>query len=126
MSNRNSKGEFQPGHSVGAATRWQRGVSGNQPGLPAARRDFEQAFYEALTTQGSPDEAARLLWESARQHEPWAVQLLLQRLAPTETRVVIGQRCHEQDLIGHLLERGGWEHLNLPASSSRSGAVLPP
>jgi predicted phage terminase large subunit-like protein len=33
----------------------------------------------------------------------------------TTARVVIGQRVHEQDLIGHLPERGGWEHLNLPA-----------
>ena len=28
--------------------------------------------------------------------------------------VVIGQRLHEQDLFGHLLKRGGWEHLCLP------------
>lgn len=25
------------------------------------------------------------------------------------------QRCHEQDLSGHLLEQGGWDHLCLPA-----------
>jgi hypothetical protein len=25
------------------------------------------------------------------------------------------QRCHQQDLSGHLLEQGGWEHLRLPA-----------
>ena len=25
------------------------------------------------------------------------------------------QRCHHQDLSGHLLEQGGWEHLCLPA-----------
>ncbi|RED18870.1 terminase, partial [Parasphingopyxis lamellibrachiae] len=29
--------------------------------------------------------------------------------------VVIMQRLHEEDLAGHLLEQGGWEHLSLPA-----------
>lgn len=29
--------------------------------------------------------------------------------------IVIQQRLHEYDLVGHLLEAGGWEHLNLPA-----------
>jgi len=29
--------------------------------------------------------------------------------------VVIGQRIHEADISGHLLEQGGWEHLCLPA-----------
>lgn len=33
----------------------------------------------------------------------------------TGRMVVIGQRVHEQDLIGHLLEAGGWEYLCLPA-----------
>ncbi|MDB4726003.1 hypothetical protein OAF54_01110 [bacterium] len=28
--------------------------------------------------------------------------------------IVIMQRLHEQDLTGHLLEKGGWEHLCLP------------
>ena len=28
---------------------------------------------------------------------------------------MIGQRVHETDLAGHLLEQGGWEHLCLPA-----------
>lgn len=29
--------------------------------------------------------------------------------------VVVMQRLHAEDLSGHLLERGGWVHLNLPA-----------
>lgn len=29
--------------------------------------------------------------------------------------IVIGQRLHEDDLPGYLLNRGGWVHLNLPA-----------
>ena len=33
----------------------------------------------------------------------------------TAAKVVVMQRCHQQDLAGHLLEQGGWEHLCLPA-----------
>jgi hypothetical protein len=33
----------------------------------------------------------------------------------TSATVVVMQRCHQQDLSGHLLEQGGWEHLCLPA-----------
>jgi len=33
----------------------------------------------------------------------------------TAAKVVVMQRCHQQDLSGHLLEQGGWEHLRLPA-----------
>ena len=33
----------------------------------------------------------------------------------TGIEVLIMQRLHEQDLAGHVLDRGGWEHLCLPA-----------
>ena len=33
----------------------------------------------------------------------------------TGTKVVVQQRVHEADLAGHVLERGGWDHLCLPA-----------
>ena len=33
---------------------------------------------------------------------------------PTSAQVIVGQRLHEEDLTGHLLEQGGWEHLCLP------------
>jgi predicted phage terminase large subunit-like protein len=35
--------------------------------------------------------------------------------ARTGVQVIVMQRLHERDLAGHLLERGGWEHLCLPA-----------
>ena len=35
--------------------------------------------------------------------------------AATGVQVVVMQRLHERDLTGHLLERGGYEHLCLPA-----------
>lgn len=34
--------------------------------------------------------------------------------------VVVMQRLHGEDLSGHLLERGGWEHLCLPAEAERA------
>src|SRR5215813_600811 len=33
----------------------------------------------------------------------------------TSAKVVVMQRCHQQDLSGHLIEQGGWDHLCLPA-----------
>jgi predicted phage terminase large subunit-like protein len=33
----------------------------------------------------------------------------------TGARVIIMQRLHEDDLAGHVLEKGGYEHLNLPS-----------
>jgi predicted phage terminase large subunit-like protein len=33
----------------------------------------------------------------------------------TSSKVVVMQRCHQQDLSGHLLEKRGFEHLCLPA-----------
>lgn len=33
--------------------------------------------------------------------------------------VVVMQRLHQEDLTGHLLEKGGWEHLCLPAVAEK-------
>src|SRR5260370_32370681 len=33
----------------------------------------------------------------------------------TSAKVIVMQRCHQQDLSGHLIEQGNWEHLCLPA-----------
>jgi predicted phage terminase large subunit-like protein len=33
----------------------------------------------------------------------------------TTARVIVMQRCHQEDLSGHVLEQGGWEHLSIPA-----------
>ncbi len=41
--------------------------------------------------------------------------------------MVVGQRIHSQDLSAHILELGGWEHLNLPTEfeeSNRCRTVL--
>src|SRR5216684_4907237 len=46
----------------------------------------------------------------------WFGKTWMSRLNDQENgpMIVVGQRLHEQDLIGHILTLGGWEHLNLP------------
>lgn len=34
--------------------------------------------------------------------------------------VLVMQRLHEEDLTGHLLAKGGWEHLNMPATAEET------
>src|SRR5579862_6535508 len=41
----------------------------------------------------------------------------------TSAKVVVMQRCHQQDRSGHLLEQGDWEHLCLPAEYESSRAA---
>lgn len=56
--------------------------------------------------------------ESAREWlKQWYANTLLSRLDhKTEGAiVVVMQRLHPDDLVGHLLEQDGWRHLNLPA-----------
>ncbi len=47
----------------------------------------------------------------------WFGKTWMSRLNDQENgpMITIGQRLHEDDLIGHILKLGGWEHLNLPA-----------
>lgn len=46
----------------------------------------------------------------------WFGKTWMSRLNDQENgaMIVVGQRLHEDDLIGHILKLGGWEHLNLP------------
>ncbi|WP_171188234.1 phage terminase large subunit [Ruegeria sp. HKCCC2117] len=47
----------------------------------------------------------------------WYSNTLVSRLNNKQTgsMVLVMQRLHEEDLAGHLLQAGGWEHLSLPA-----------
>lgn len=47
----------------------------------------------------------------------WFDQNVVQRLddKKTDAIIVVMQRLHDEDLTGYLLEKGGWEHLRLPA-----------
>jgi predicted phage terminase large subunit-like protein len=62
-----------------------------------------------------PDEA---LSESRRTAvNDWYDGTLLSRLNSKETGaiVIVMQRLHQDDLVGHVLEQGGWEVLSFPA-----------
>ena len=66
---------------------------------------------DTMKPQEAMSEAAR-----AATNE-WYGNTLLSRLdnKTEDAIVVVMQRLHVDDLVGHLLEQGGWEHLNLPA-----------
>ena len=66
---------------------------------------------DPMKSQDAQSEAAR---ESTKQ---WYANTLLSRLddKSKDAIVVVMQRLHVDDLVGHLLEQGGWTHLNLPA-----------
>lgn len=58
--------------------------------------------------------------ESVAQREAvlaWWDEAMSTRLNNPKTgrMVIIQQRVHENDLAGHVIEKGGWVHLNLPA-----------
>ena len=42
----------------------------------------------------------------------------------TACKIVVMQRLHESDLSGHLLEKGGWEHLCLPAEFEPTRKII--
>jgi hypothetical protein len=85
---------FQPGVSGNPVTQWRPGQSGNPVGKTKRRADFEESFNEALITEGSPHEAAKLLWAAARSGEPWALQEICRRFAP-ETQSL--RLTHEEE-----------------------------
>jgi predicted phage terminase large subunit-like protein len=66
---------------------------------------------DPLKPQDAQSESAR---ESLKQ---WYSNTLLSRLDQKVegSIIVVMQRLHPDDLVGHLLEQGGWRHLNLPA-----------
>ncbi len=66
---------------------------------------------DPLKPQDAQSESAR---ESVKQ---WYSNTLLSRLDHKSegSIIVVMQRLHPDDLVGHLLEQGGWTYLNLPA-----------
>ena|ERR1035438_9959159 len=93
----NPETRFKPGNPH----RWQPGQSGNPSGTERSRVQFEEAFYTALIGQGGPEEAASLLWESARKREPWAIQTILQRLAPQTQQIKLTHEVNDGNAIDY-------------------------
>jgi hypothetical protein len=104
-----TNGKYQSGKSGNAATqfkpgnrhRWQPGQSGNLAGIVRSRLQFEESFYEALLGHGSANEVAGLLWEAARKREPWAIQAILQRLAPEAKQINITHGMQDESHIDY-------------------------
>ena len=64
--------------------------------------------------------------EAARKRViDWYGGALVSRLNDKQTGAIIAvmQRLHEDDLAGHLLRQGGWEHLNMPAIAFEDEAI---
>jgi hypothetical protein len=62
---------------------------------------FEEALYAALLQQGSPDQVASLLWKFALKGEPWAIQILLQRLAPESKHIRVTHGAENAAIIDY-------------------------
>ncbi len=62
---------------------------------------------DEVNTESGIQRQAVLDWHD----ETWTSRLNNRK---TGSMVLIMQRLHEQDLTGHLLDKGGWEHLCLP------------
>ena len=74
---------------------------------------------DPLKPQEAQSETARdNLWQ-------WYTNTLLSRLdnKAEDAIVVVMQRLHVDDLVGHLLEHGGFEHLDLPAIAEVDEAI---
>jgi len=65
-----------------------------------------------------PQKPSEAVSESGRKAvKEWFNTTLLSRLnnKAKDTIILVMQRLHEDDLTGHLLAQGGWEHLVIPA-----------
>ena len=65
-----------------------------------------------------PLKPADAMSDTARErHIEWYSTTLISRLDDKERDaiIVVMQRLHEGDLVGHLLQEQGWKHLSLPA-----------
>lgn len=70
-----------------------------------------------------PDDAMSVV--QREKVKTWFSNTLSSRLNEKKTGavVVVMQRLHEDDLAGHLLDAGGWEHLSLPAIAENTETI---
>ena len=75
---------------------------------------------DPISSQDAHSDRAR---ENLKQ---WYANTLLSRLdnKAEDAIVVVTQRLHVDDLVGHLLEQGGWTELSLPAIAEVEQVVL--
>jgi predicted phage terminase large subunit-like protein len=63
-------------------------------------------FMNAAQAHSETERKSRIEW--------WEQTIPTRGVSRGVRRIVIGQRLHEDDLPGHLLAEGGWEHICLP------------
>jgi hypothetical protein len=122
-------GNPQSTFKAGNKYRWRPGQSGNPVGIARSRLRFEECSYASLIEQGAAEEAASLLWECARKREPWAVQALLQRLAPETKQIKLTHGVDDEPTIDYTrFSDEELEHLDrllerakIPAAISETG-----
>ena len=64
--------------------------------------------------------------ETARENGlQWYANTLLSRLdnKATDAIIIVMQRLHPEDLVGHVIEQDGWTHLDLPAIAEREEPI---
>ena len=121
---------FKIGASGSEAAKWKPGQSGNPAGTSKRRVQFEEAFNEALLTEGGPEEAAKLLWEAARGKEAWAIPELCRRFAPQMQSLQVLHEVHDDKFdyskltdeqlqqLDAILEKAGAQPLSLECGES--------
>lgn len=65
--------------------------------------------------------------DAARQSvtDWWDLTMSTRGVSRQARRVIVGQRLHERDLPGHVLEQGGYEHICLPMRYEHKAMPLP-
>jgi hypothetical protein len=126
---------FKLGVSGNQTAKWKPGQSGNPAGTSKRRVQFEEAFNEALISQGSPEEAAGLLWEAARGKEPWAIQELCRRFAPPTQSLQLLHEVHDDKIdysrftdeqlqqLDAIFDKAGAQPLSLECGESATQPV---
>ncbi|HUE17056.1 MAG TPA: hypothetical protein VMR25_22955 [Planctomycetaceae bacterium] len=76
-------------------------VTGEHPDVLVA-----DDFLNAAQAKSEVERTSRIEW--------WDATIPTRGMSRGVRRIVIGQRLHEDDLSGHLLAEGGWEHICLP------------
>lgn len=92
--------------------RWIKGRSGNPKGHPKRGHTFS----DALNAKRTPEELAELAWKAAREGQPWAIQMIYNRLEPQPAQLKLTHELDNGNPIESLLERA-----STPADESESG-----
>lgn len=98
-----------------AKTRYDNTARGTRIVVPLTSSVGERAHRLVIDDANNPND----VWSATsreRTNGAYDSSLATRAADPIAyVQIVVQQRVHEQDLTGHLLERGGWEHLCLPA-----------